>query len=99
MGYSGEEVMGRDLVHEFISPDYRVDVKEVLDNALNGKQTANFEFPLYTKNHVRVEILLNATTRRDGEASLALVPFLAQLIPCLTISSFRSHSIHQRCSC
>jgi len=69
MGYTGEEVMGRDLVHEFISPDYRVDVKEVLDNALKGQQTANFEFPLYTKNHVRVEILLNATTRRDGGAS------------------------------
>jgi PAS domain S-box-containing protein len=67
-GYTGEEVMGRDLVQEFISPDYRVQVKEVLDNALKGQQTANFEFPLFTKNHQRVEILLNATTRRDGGA-------------------------------
>jgi len=60
--------MGRDLVHEFISPDYRVQVKEVLDNALKGQQTADSEFPLFTKNHQRVEILLNATTRRDGGA-------------------------------
>ena len=68
MGYTGEEVIGRDLVQEFISPDYGVEVKAVLDNALKGQQTANFEFPLFTKNHERVEILLNATTRRDGRA-------------------------------
>ena len=40
-------------------------VKEVLDNALQGRETANFEFPLYTKDQCRVEVLLNATTRRD----------------------------------
>ena len=46
---------------------------EVLDNALKGKETANFEFPLYTKAGTkgkdaseRVEILLNAATRRDA---------------------------------
>jgi hypothetical protein len=37
----------------------------VLDNALKGRETANFEFPLYTKDRQRVEVLLNATTRRD----------------------------------
>jgi PAS domain S-box-containing protein len=42
-----------------------VSVKEVLDNALQGRETANFEFPLYTKDQRRVEVLLNATTRRD----------------------------------
>ena len=40
-------------------------MKEVLDNALTGRETANFEFPLYTKDRQRVEVLLNATTRRD----------------------------------
>ena len=40
-------------------------MKEVLDNALQGRETANFEFPLYTKDRQRVEVLLNATTRRD----------------------------------
>ena len=40
-------------------------MKEVLDNALQGRETANFEFPLYTKDQCRVEVLLNATTRRD----------------------------------
>ncbi len=37
----------------------------MLDNALKGRETANFEFPLYTKDRQRVEVLLNATTRRD----------------------------------
>jgi PAS domain S-box-containing protein len=69
MGYTGEEVMGRNLVQEFISPDYGVQVEEMLDNALKGQQTANFEFPLFTKNQERVEILLNAATRRDGGAA------------------------------
>ena len=66
--------MGQDLVHEFVSPDHRVKVKEVLVNALEGQQTASFEFPLFTKNQKRVEILLNATTRRDGRATHEL-PF------------------------
>ena len=34
-------------------------------NALKGKEMANFEFPLITKQGTRVEVLLNATSRRD----------------------------------
>ena len=30
-----------------------------------GNEAANFEFPLFTKDQKRVEVLLNATTRRD----------------------------------
>ena len=45
-------------------------MKEVLDNALQGRETANFEFPLYTKNRRRVEVLLNATTRRDVDGAV-----------------------------
>jgi PAS domain S-box-containing protein len=64
VGYSSDEVMGRDLVEEFISPDHRVRVKEVLDDALRGRDTANFDFPLFTKSQERVDVLLNTTTRR-----------------------------------
>ncbi len=64
-GFSREEVLGRNLVHDFITKEYQVSVKEVLDNALQGRETANFEFPLYTKDQRRVDVLLNATTRRD----------------------------------
>jgi len=110
-GFTSSEVVGRDLVEDFIDEEYRTSVKEVLDNALQGrevsfvcaclfvlapffrvcftvsfllhtlaletdispcrisfslsKKAANFEFPLYTKSRQRVDVLLNATTRRD----------------------------------
>ncbi len=64
-GYEKAEVMGRDLVAEFITDDFKSSVKDVLDNALAGEQTANYEFPLYTKDGNRVDVLLNSTSRRD----------------------------------
>ena len=57
--------MGRDLVEDFISGEFKESVGMVLKNALNGQETSNFEFPLYTKSGKRVEVLLNAATRRD----------------------------------
>ena len=62
-GYSREEVMGKSLVDVYISEDFRESVKSVLDDALNGKGTANFEFPIFTVDKRRIEILLNATPR------------------------------------
>ncbi|MBC2717115.1 MAG: PAS domain S-box protein [Desulfobacteraceae bacterium] len=69
-GFSKEKVLGRNLVKDFIADDYKASVKEVLDNALKGKQAANFEFPLYTKSGQRVLVLLNATTRRDADGNI-----------------------------
>jgi PAS domain S-box-containing protein len=63
--FTRQEVLGRDLVQEFITEEYRESVRAVLDDALRGKETANFEFALYTKDKRRVDVLLNATTRRD----------------------------------
>merc|ERR1712185_170997 len=57
-GYSKEEVMGRSLVKDFITPEFQASVKEVLDNALLGVQTDNFEFPLYTMDGALVYVLL-----------------------------------------
>ena len=56
--YKPAEVMGENLVDRFITEDYRAAVKEVLDNALKGLQTANFEFPLFTKHGKRVDVLM-----------------------------------------
>jgi PAS domain-containing protein len=55
------------LVNEFITDDYKERVQVVFRNALNGVETANFEFPLVTKAGARLEVLLNATTRRDAQ--------------------------------
>ena len=64
-GFSKHEVMGKDLVEVYITEEFRASVREVLDNALHGVEKSNFEFPLFTKDQRRVEVLLNATTRRD----------------------------------
>jgi PAS domain S-box-containing protein len=65
-GFRREDVIGKNLVHDFITPDYQASVSEVLDNALQGKGTDNFEFPLYSRDGQKVEVLLNATTRVDA---------------------------------
>ena len=62
-GFSREEVMGKSLVDVYITEDFRESVKSVFDDALNGKFVPNFEFPIYTKDKRRIEIMLNATPR------------------------------------
>jgi len=69
-GYGKDETMGHDLVAEFISEEYRTSVKAVLDRALAGEETSNYEVPLYTKAGERVMVLLNATTRRDASGNV-----------------------------
>ena len=69
-GFEKAEVLGRDLVQDFITEEHKASVKEVLDNALRGEETANFEFPLYTKKGSRLDVLLNASTRRDLEGNI-----------------------------
>merc|ERR1719199_2241472 len=70
--------MGRHLVDEFITSEYKAAVKKVLDDALKGKEAANFEFPLFTKHQERVEVLLNATTRRDAAGDIVGVVGVGQ---------------------
>ena len=71
LGFTKVETIGKSLVANFITEEFKDSVREVLDAALTGKETANFEFPLFTKSGERKEILLNATTRRgpDGEVT------------------------------
>ena len=64
-GFSKQEVMGKDLVAVYITEEFRESVRKVLVDALRGTEKSNFEFPIFTKEERRVEILLNATTRRD----------------------------------
>ncbi|MFT6138009.1 MAG: PAS domain S-box-containing protein, partial [Salibacteraceae bacterium] len=69
-GFSKTEVLGQDLVAMYITSDYQTQVKEVLDNALKGEETANFEFPLFAKNGKRVMVLLNSSSRRDVDGEI-----------------------------
>lgn len=68
--YSKAEALGCDLVSEFITEEYQASVQSVLSKALRGKETANYEFPLYTRDNDRIMVLLNASTRRDVEGQI-----------------------------
>ena len=60
----------QNLVKEFITKDYQASVGMVIDRALRGDETANYEFPLMTKDGVRIEVLLNATARRNPDGKI-----------------------------
>eukprot|EP00931_Biecheleriopsis_adriatica_P080436 TRINITY_DN5377_c0_g1_i8.p1 TRINITY_DN5377_c0_g1~~TRINITY_DN5377_c0_g1_i8.p1 ORF type:complete len:257 (-),score=61.52 TRINITY_DN5377_c0_g1_i8:29-799(-) len=77
-GFTKEETMGRSLVQNFIQPENRRSVSDVLNNALNGKETANFEFVLMSKHGEKFTVLLNATTRRDGKGNITGVVGVGQ---------------------
>jgi PAS domain S-box-containing protein len=69
-GFKKDDVLGKDLVQTYITEDYQESVKQVLDNALKGKETANFEFPLFAKDGERVMVLLNSSTRRNAAGEI-----------------------------
>jgi PAS domain S-box-containing protein len=69
-GFNSKEVMDRDLVANFITDDYKASVREIMEKGLKGEETANFEFPLFTKSGDRVDVLLNSTTRRDASGKI-----------------------------
>jgi len=79
-GFTKAEVMGRDLVADFITDDYKVSVGEVLAKALHGEETANYEFPLFTQSGDRVDVLLNSSTRRDPAGQIVGVVGVGQAI-------------------
>ena len=70
--------MGRDLVEEFITPDYREVVGKVLQRAISGTPTSAFEFPLYSETGTRIEVLLNANPRRDANGRVVGVCGIGQ---------------------
>jgi PAS domain S-box-containing protein len=87
-GFHADEVLGKNLVEEFITSDYRKSVNEVLQKALQGYETSNFEFPLYTKDNDLVMVLLNATTRRNAKGDAVGVVGVGQDIT--ELDSYRS---------
>jgi|GEM_PF-702138 len=68
-GYSRHEVIGRRLT-AFVEPEHRDRVRRVLDLALQGVETANFEFPMVAKDGRHLLLLLNASTRRDASGAI-----------------------------
>ena len=77
-GFSKTEAMGQPLVKTFIDDDRKEAVQEVLQKALEGEQTANYELPLTTKDGRVRYLLINATTRRDVDGHISGVVGVAQ---------------------
>ena len=82
-GYTKTEVLGHCLITEFITEDFQMSVRAVLIDALAGKQTANFEFPLFAKSGARVDVLLNTSTQRDVDGNVIGVVGVGQDITAL----------------
>ena len=64
LGYSKQETMGQNLVERFIETRNQSRVAAVLQNAMSGQETANFECTLLSKTSFLYTVLLNATERR-----------------------------------
>jgi len=77
-GFSGDEAFNQSLVETFIVPKLRRSVQEVLDNALRGRGTSNYELEFRTKSNEIRYLLVNATTRRDAEHNIVGVLAVAQ---------------------
>ena len=62
LGFKSEEVLGNSL-KQYINKSDLEAVNEVIENALQGKETANYELPIFTKDGLRLVVLLNLNTR------------------------------------
>jgi signal transduction histidine kinase len=63
---------------EVIKDEFKASVRQVLQNALRGIETDNFELPLYSRGGQRVELLLNATTRHSAKGEVVGVVMVGQ---------------------
>ena len=70
--------MNKPLVSTFIVPKLRKSVQDILDNALHGDETSNYELEFRTKSNEIRYLLVNATTRRDTNNRVVGVVGVAQ---------------------
>ncbi len=77
-GYDTVEVIGCPLIDSFIPSAFQTSMKEVLDNAMQGKGTMKFEIEFRIKSNELRHFLLNVTTRRDAENNIVGAVIVAQ---------------------
>jgi PAS domain S-box-containing protein len=76
-GYSKQEVFGTPFL-DLIQEEDRESVRMVLSAALDGTNTANYEQALQTKHGRTINLLINATTRRNNVGDVTGVIGVAQ---------------------
>ena len=77
-GYKKEEAIGKPLVSTFIVQKLKSSVQQVLDLALQGNETSNYELEFTTKSNEIRYLLVNASTRRDPDYNIVGVLGVAQ---------------------
>ena len=77
-GFKKDEAIGKPLVSTFIHVKLRNAVQEVMENALKGNETSNYELEFRTKSDEIRYLLVNATTRRDPDGRIVGVVGVAQ---------------------
>jgi len=95
-GFTKNEVMGHNLVQTRITEEFKQPVQEVLNKALKGNETSNYEVPLFTKSGQRVMVLLNATTRRNPQGEIVGVVGVGQDITELDQSRSEKEETYHR---
>jgi PAS domain S-box-containing protein len=60
----------KNLVQTYITKEYRKSVSKILDNALIGEETANYQLPLFTKVGQPLRVLLNSNKRRNTNGKI-----------------------------
>jgi hypothetical protein len=72
----------------------------MLNNALVGDETNNFEFSLITKAGVQTEVVLNATTRRDEQGTVIGVVGICQDITACLAQEWKYFKLtkHRQCA-
>ena len=86
-GFRKEEAFDFPLVSRFILPSLRRSVQEIMDNALAGNETSNYELEFENKSKEIRYLLVNATTCRDAENKIVGVVGVAQ-----DVTDDRKHS-------
>ena len=76
-GYARNEALGRNL-SEFAVDGRRDAIAEVFESAMQGRDTANFEFSLRAKDGRVVHLLLSASPRRDADGAIVGVVGVGQ---------------------
>ena len=77
-GFPAEFALDRALAPTFIMPKLQKSVQYVLDEALKGNETSNYELEFSTASNEIRYLLVNATTRRDAEYNIIGVVGVAQ---------------------
>jgi len=86
-GFSKEEASQTPLLETFIAPSMKEKVGEILEAALNGNETSNYEVEVTSKSGEPIFLLVNATTRRDPDKNVIGVVGVAQ-----DVTEDRKHS-------